>query len=55
MGYLGGLLARDYNNDDRQQNVNANNRPSGGLEMTLGDVLWTIFIIFLVLFFYEDV
>ena len=55
MGYLGGLLARNYNNDDRQQNVNANNRPSNGLEMTLMSVLWIIFILFLILPLYEDV
>ncbi len=54
MGYLGGLLARNYNND-RQQNVNANNRPSNGLGMILFDVLWIIiqFVVF-ILFFDEN-
>jgi hypothetical protein len=50
---LAGLLARAYNDDNnRQQNVNANNRPSNAIEMTLSDVLWAItdFILFLLLF-----
>jgi hypothetical protein len=36
MGYFGGLLARNYDDINRQQNVNANNRPSNALEMALG-------------------